>query len=343
MPKFKELPVESVLFSNNFLNLIKASNWKKSEKTPLITVLQAEHDPELVLANLATQYDYLTLAKTYRIAMKIQSNGDIETPLKQIAKEFKPTDILILDGHGFPAGIFFGNENSEDPNYTLSHVTPEPYQFLEDNASIFLTGCETGQQLAQKIAAVSKKPTTAPTVPASAYRSYFHQCPKHGLELVCYDRQERQVDLRVAEGKTNHSCENNEARNDKSRFLYMEAKKGNSSAFDFLIAWNQRERKLSLEGIAEVYSKLAVENKTWRPFYIYLCFLIAEENLDSNPSKALQWTFKCLNECNTALKSDHLTQPIAEEIASTREDVLLLSKTISKKTSDKPVDPLQNS
>jgi len=334
--KMKELPVESALFSIDFLNLIKASNREKSEKTPLITILQAQFDPELVLVNLATQYDYHTLAKTHRIAIKIQSNGDIETPLKQIAKEFKLTDVLILDGHGSPTEIFFGDENNKNPHYTLSHVASEAYQYLEKGASLFLTGCETGQQLAPKIAAASKKPTTAPLVPASAYRSYFHQCPKHGLELVCYNERGRQVDLRFDSGTKKPSCANNEVYNDKLRFLYGEAMKGNSSAFDFLISWNRRELKLSLAGIAEIYSKYAVENKTWRPFYIYLCYLVAEENLEDHPSIALHWVFKCLDECNKALKSGLLTKPVAEEITSTREDVLYLSKMISNTASDTP-------
>lgn len=176
------------LIPETYLREIEFNNTGHSADDPTALVLMSKDDYNGSIYNPSTYFFLLNISKTHRLAIEIIK--DVSEIKSTIDKQTKKVDLLSIEAHGEKASIKIA-ENSELKEEDLDSKI---FENLSSGATIFLSSCNTGKEIAQKIAGVSKRIVFAPTQiinPIQLIYSYSDGQPK----MLSYDNTEEYVSI----------------------------------------------------------------------------------------------------------------------------------------------------
>lgn len=181
------IPLESELLSREFLEQIRELNGQKPDDAPLALVLQTNHDPRKAFQTSGTEFDLLHVAKTHLISIRIVGREPFPSILEQARDGIKTPRIVWFQGHGDENSIQF----AKGVSYTTDRVRASDFEAIDPKGTILLDACFTGRSLAKRIAAVQTRTVQAPL--SELIFTCYPFCDLHGIEMVGYNEQGRQI------------------------------------------------------------------------------------------------------------------------------------------------------
>jgi len=164
-------------YPESFFCELEKSNAGKGSATPVAAILIAGTTTPNSLPDLVIQALILQIATTHRVALKVIHDKSLfGQKISEIANQAKQKPkLLMVAAHGDPDRMRFREDhildrffqyifqNKDKKDYCISDVKKSDFSHLDQKeGQIILFSCCTGQNLAQKIADVSKLPVLAP-------------------------------------------------------------------------------------------------------------------------------------------------------------------------------------
>ncbi len=185
------MPQALIALMEKSLRLIERSNRRHREDVPAAVILQASSDHSGGFCSGVWISQLEQLANTYYIALQILGGREnFATAIQEAKQEVGSRNImtLIVQAHGNRTYLTFDHAN----RYTTADVTASDFACLDLRASIILSACKTGLELAPRIAAMQPRPVFAAI--DDVYESYFIPgCDAHGCEMLAFDSHWRQI------------------------------------------------------------------------------------------------------------------------------------------------------
>jgi hypothetical protein len=164
-------------YPESFFSELETSNAGKGSAAPVAAILIADTTTPNSLPDLIDQALILQIATTHRVALKVIHDKSLfSQKISEIANQTKQKPkLLMIAAHGGPDRMRFREasildqflqlfvQNKDKKDYCISDVQKSDFSHLDQKeGQIILFSCRTGQNLAQKIADVSKLPVLAP-------------------------------------------------------------------------------------------------------------------------------------------------------------------------------------
>jgi len=154
-----------------FLELTLKSNHNPG--APIALVLTAESDSNGVLVGPSTHFFLSTVGKTHRLfCLMISTKDDIRQSIDLLAPH--QVDLLIFNAHAEKFSLILSEEE-----YEFSDVEIDDFDKLAPDATILISGCESGRHMAQRIADLSNRTVFAPMEDFSFLFAVWLHCPLH--------------------------------------------------------------------------------------------------------------------------------------------------------------------
>ncbi len=196
-------PLDSM--PEELFELLQKMNEEKPEDAPVALYLQAQADYNGAFSQPLAQADLIEIAKIHRLAMRVVRNKEeIQKAIDEVSV-MSPIESLIIGAHG----------NSDEMQldgfeyYTKDDDHQKTFAKVKGN-KIYLNSCETAkgsESVANKIAETTKKIVWAPYEGTHSAESLFYACPKHLMEFISLNKNNKLTNHRLMpDGTTEDPC-----------------------------------------------------------------------------------------------------------------------------------------
>jgi hypothetical protein len=258
---YPNLPIdEAPGMPKYFFDLLRDSNEKKSAKDPVAVIFQSTEGSQGAPSFVTTRFNLETIAKIYRVALKILTHPqEIRPQLQNIYHRVQsPIHLVVFNAHGQPDAIVLSDHETSD--YNSSDIKSEDFDSVTSpDATIALFSCSTGQKLAPLLAQKTQRRVIAPMDIHATREMLCIQCPEHGLELHSYRSGSDWQCMRIFD-KNEHpqipcpisNALYNEKKIEQAAYLEREAQKGDVKA-QYLLAGYYKGGSRALQASPEKY------------------------------------------------------------------------------------------
>lgn len=173
-----------------FLEHIEQSNREKPD-APLALVLRAEADHNGAFSSSPYLQTLSKMAQTHRVIIKTISNSFAwRYALQGAERELgEKVSVLYPSGHGEPGVIEYGISSYWNffNRLEICDLHAEDFDSLKPDAVILLYSCNVGQELASKMAEVSKRTVLAVKTKQDPFKTVFNETASFP-QLLAYDK-----------------------------------------------------------------------------------------------------------------------------------------------------------
>lgn len=205
------ITTDRINIPNWFWEALQDRNRQKTSTDRTAIVIQSAMDYNQAFSDPILLCNLLVIAKTHYMFFEVAQSGShtfiniMKNSLMTVNSGTlkRKFDLLIIQGHGDARSISMG----VDSEFSIADIDNQAgilfsqsiHEVLEDHAAIVLNACETGLELAPKMASLAGSIlVTGPFNSIGSTDSWLQYCPEDGIELRSCDAQIFRSDSRLS-------------------------------------------------------------------------------------------------------------------------------------------------